>query len=86
MVIRTQVVFVNIAIGADHIVSSHENVVGIPRGVSRAGNSHGLEDTAVAQLLDYVLWIEVIRQQGIIGLEATDIVRHGLIDARAKDL
>mmetsp|Transcript_49856 Transcript_49856/g.106023 ORF Transcript_49856/g.106023 Transcript_49856/m.106023 type:complete len:479 (-) Transcript_49856:2004-3440(-) len=76
--------FLRIVGFSKNVISRLEDIMGIPSGISRSADSHGLQHPSTTQLIDNHLRVEAVRHELVVGLEAADVVRDGDINARAE--
>ena len=68
-----------------NVVTCHKDIVRVSSGVSGATHSDGFKHTTTAKLFHNVLRLEVIRDEVVIGLQASDVVRHCFVNPGPKD-
>ena len=68
------------------IVPCQEDIMGVTGGIASTTNSDSLKDTTTAELLNNVLWLKVVGDELIIGLQATNVMRDRGINSGAKGL
>ena len=62
-------------LGAQDAIPAEESLVQIALGISDAGDSDGLENASITQLIGNDGTVKVIRSKLIVGLEAADVMR-----------
>mmetsp|Transcript_12675 Transcript_12675/g.30129 ORF Transcript_12675/g.30129 Transcript_12675/m.30129 type:complete len:281 (-) Transcript_12675:535-1377(-) len=75
-----------ISLVAEDVVPRQEDIVRVPRGITGTTNTDSLKDTTASELLDNVLWLKVIGNKLIVGLQATNVVRDSGVNTGAKSL
>ena len=68
------------------VVPCQEDIMGVTSRIARTTNADSLKDTTATELLNNVLGLKVVRDELIIGLQATNVMRDRGIDAGAKGL
>lgn len=70
-----------ILVVAKNVVTGHKNIVRVSSGIASTTNADSLEHTAAPELFDNILWLEVVRDEVIVRLEASDVMRHSNVDS-----